>query len=115
MDATLIVLSNGFRPVGADLTIHHLSFSTNDAKRAREFYDPVLAVISLRLLERDERSLHYGTGDILLSLVAPVDGCAASPGNGVHAAFAARDRAMVRAVPRQNSTVVRMPASVLVA
>jgi hypothetical protein len=88
--------------------IHHLSFSTNDAKRAREFYDPVLAVISLRLLERDERSLHYGTGDILLSLVAPVDGCAASPGNGVHVAFAARDRQEFRARTRRSSACPRL-------
>jgi catechol 2,3-dioxygenase-like lactoylglutathione lyase family enzyme len=76
--------------------IHHLSLGTNDARRARAFYDPVLAVIGLRLIREDDDAVHYGTGDILFSLIAPVDGRPASPGNGVHIAFAAHDRPMVQ-------------------
>src|SRR4051794_24104993 len=76
--------------------IHHLSLGTNDARRARTFYDPVLAVLGLRLIREDDGALHYGTGDILFSLTSPVDGRPASPGNGVHVAFAARDRRMVQ-------------------
>jgi catechol 2,3-dioxygenase-like lactoylglutathione lyase family enzyme len=55
-----------------------------------------MAVIGLRLIEQDSAGLHDGTGDILFSLVVPVEGHGASPGNGAHVAFAARDRAMVR-------------------
>lgn len=76
--------------------IHHISLGTNDVGRARAFYDPVLAVIGFRLIRQDEDAVHYGTGEILFSLVAPVDGRPASPGNGVHVAFAAGDRAMVQ-------------------
>ena len=39
---------------------------------------------------------HYGTGDILFSLVKPADERPASPGNGAHVAFAARNRQVVR-------------------
>ncbi|GJD48325.1 hypothetical protein OPKNFCMD_1043 [Methylobacterium crusticola] len=77
--------------------IHHLSLGTNDVARARAFYDAVLAVLGLRLIKQDAGGIHYGTGDILLSLVTPVDGRPAAPGNGVHVAFQARDQAMVRA------------------
>lgn len=75
--------------------IHHLSLGTNDIERARAFYDPVLAVIGLRPIGNYENSADYGTGDFLLSLENPFDGKEASPGNGVHVAFQARDRAMV--------------------
>ena len=76
--------------------IHHVSLGTNDLRRARAFYDAVLGVVGLRLLKHDEESLDYGIGDILFSLETPVDGAPATPGNGVHICFAARDRAMVQ-------------------
>jgi len=76
--------------------IHHISLGTNDVGRARAFYDPVLAVIGFRLIRQDEDAVHYGTGEILFSLVTPVDGRPASPGNGVHVAFAVGERAMVQ-------------------
>jgi catechol 2,3-dioxygenase-like lactoylglutathione lyase family enzyme len=75
--------------------IHHLSFGTNDVERARAFYDPVLAVVGLRRLDADGTALDYGIGQFLLSLETPVDGEPATPGNGIHIAFAAQDRAMV--------------------
>jgi catechol 2,3-dioxygenase-like lactoylglutathione lyase family enzyme len=77
--------------------IHHVSLGTNDAERARAFYDPVLTLLGLRLIKADEKSADYGTGDVLFSLETPVDGRPASTGNGVHVAFLARDRAMVQA------------------
>lgn len=77
--------------------IHHLSLGTNNVQRARRFYDPVLAVIGLRLIHQGETSADYGTGDFLFSLEKPFDKRPASPGNGVHVAFQAKDRAMVRA------------------
>jgi catechol 2,3-dioxygenase-like lactoylglutathione lyase family enzyme len=75
--------------------IHHVSLGTNDLKRARAFYDPVLALLGLRLLSEDDKSLDYGVGAVLFSLETPVDGKAATPGNGVHIAFMAEDPGMV--------------------
>ncbi|MXP63658.1 VOC family protein [Roseomonas sp. M0104] len=80
--------------------IHHVSLGTSDVGRARAFYDPVLAVVGFRLIRQDGEAVHYGTGEILFSLVVPVDGRPASPGNGVHVAFAAQDKAMVQAFHR---------------
>lgn|ERR687893_339530 len=77
--------------------IHHVSLGTNDIDRARAFYDPLMALLGLRLIEAKDRALLYGTGEVLFSVERPVDGQPASPGNGVHVAFAARDRAMVEA------------------
>ena len=75
--------------------IHHLSLGTNDLKKARAFYNPVLAVLGLRLLKEDDTSLDYGVGAVLFSLETPVDGKKASPGNGVHVAFMAEGPDMV--------------------
>jgi catechol 2,3-dioxygenase-like lactoylglutathione lyase family enzyme len=75
--------------------IHHVSLGTNDVKRARSFYDPVLGVLGLRLLKEDETSLDYGVATIMFSLETPVDGRTASVGNGVHVAFVAQGPAMV--------------------
>jgi catechol 2,3-dioxygenase-like lactoylglutathione lyase family enzyme len=75
--------------------IHHLSLGANDLKKARAFYDPVLAVLGLRLLKEDDKSLDYGVGAVLFSLETPVDGKPASPGNGVHVAFMAEGPDMV--------------------
>lgn len=76
--------------------IHHVSVGTNDVRRARTFYDPLMALIGLRVLKSSERSVHYGASDIIFSLETPVDGEPASPGNGVHIAFQAPDRETVR-------------------
>ncbi len=75
--------------------IHHVSLGTNDLKRAKAFYDPVMKVLGLRLLSRDDKSLDYGVGMVQFSLETPVDGKPASRGNGVHIAFMAEDPDMV--------------------
>lgn len=75
--------------------IHHVSLGTNDIARARAFYDAVLAVLGIRLLNSDAQSADCGTASFGFSLETPVDGKPASPGNGVHIAFAAGRRAMV--------------------
>jgi len=77
--------------------IHHLSLGTNDAARARRFYDPVMAVLGLKLLADKDGSLDYGVNRFLFSLEKPTDGRPATPGNGVHIAFEAADRSMVEA------------------
>lgn len=75
--------------------IHHVSLGTNDVARARSFYDPIMRLLGLRLLQASGRAADYGVGDILFSLEVPVDGRPATVGNGVHVAFQAYDRAMV--------------------
>lgn len=76
--------------------IHHVSFGTNDISRARAFYDPVLNLLGLRLVQASDRAADYGTDDIMFSIESPVDGQPATAGNGVHVAFQARDRQMVQ-------------------
>jgi catechol 2,3-dioxygenase-like lactoylglutathione lyase family enzyme len=76
--------------------LHHLSLGTNNIKRAKAFYDPLISLIGFRLLKSSETAAHYGASDIVFSLETPVDGSAASSGNGVHIAFQAPDRETVR-------------------
>ena len=76
--------------------IHHVSFGTNDVRRAARFYDPLMDLVGLRRLKMNDGGVHYGTGEILFSLVTTTNDRAASAGNGAHIAFQARDRAMVR-------------------
>jgi catechol 2,3-dioxygenase-like lactoylglutathione lyase family enzyme len=75
--------------------IDHVSLGTNDIARAKAFYDPVLAVLDIKLQAQEERELLYGAGQFIISIVVPLDGKPATPGNGTHIAFAAKDRAMV--------------------
>jgi catechol 2,3-dioxygenase-like lactoylglutathione lyase family enzyme len=76
--------------------LHHVSLGTNDIARSRAFYDPLMKLLGMRLILADERSLNYGTADIVFSLEKPVDGRPAGMGNGVHVAFQARDRHTVQ-------------------
>ena len=75
--------------------IHHVTFGTNDVERAQHFYDPLMDLVGLRRLKVNEGGVHYGTGEIVFSLVTTVNGQPATAGNGTHVAFQARDRAMV--------------------
>lgn len=77
--------------------LHHVSVGTNDVKRARKFYDAVLAVVGLRCLNERNGSADYGASDTIFSVEKPVDGKPATAGNGVHIAFTAGSRAMVQA------------------
>ena len=74
--------------------IHHVSIGTNDAARARRFYDAVLPILGLRAMPGGD-GLDYGTGQTEFSIEEPADGQPATVGNGVHIAFAAEDRATV--------------------
>jgi catechol 2,3-dioxygenase-like lactoylglutathione lyase family enzyme len=76
--------------------IHHVSVGTNSMAAARAFYDPVMSCLGLRVLNSDDESVDYGSSDIFFSVETPVNGQAASAGNGVHIAFKVMDREMVR-------------------
>ena len=76
--------------------IHHVSVGTDDLKRARAFYDPLMSLIGFRLLKASDKAAHYGASEIVFSLEAPANGLPAAPGNGIHIAFLAPDRETVR-------------------
>ena len=80
--------------------IHHVSFGTRDAVRAKAFYDPVLAVVGWRGIKSGDTAVDYGISEIMFSLETPSDGGEATVGNGAHVAFVARDRATVDAFYR---------------
>jgi catechol 2,3-dioxygenase-like lactoylglutathione lyase family enzyme len=75
-----------------DQMIHHVSVGTNDIRRAKAFYDPLMALIGFRILKESDKAVHYGASDIVFSLETPTDGFPATAGNGVHVAFQAPDR-----------------------
>jgi len=75
--------------------LHHVSVGTNDVARARAFYDAVMPVLGMRLLNGSADSAEYGVGMFLFSVETPIDGSPATAGNGVHIAFSAGRRAMV--------------------
>ena len=75
--------------------IHHVSFGTRDARRAKAFYDPVLAVVGWRCIQSSDRAADYGVSEIMFSLETPIEGGEATAGNGSHVAFVARDREAV--------------------
>jgi catechol 2,3-dioxygenase-like lactoylglutathione lyase family enzyme len=74
--------------------IHHLSVGSNDVARAKTFYDPVLAVLGMRVLKDRDTAVDYGVSTLIFSIETPIEG-SATAGNGVHIAFAAEHRTMV--------------------
>lgn len=72
--------------------IHHVSFGTNDSERARKFYEPLLEVAGLRLMDERDGALDFGSGTTIFSLEKPINGKPATPGNGAHIAFSLETR-----------------------
>ena len=75
--------------------LDHVSFGTNDIDRAHAFYAPLMSLVGLHLIKKDKTGAHYGVSEILFSLVRPVNGKPATPGNGAHVCFRVRDRETV--------------------
>lgn len=78
--------------------LHHVSLGTNDLKRAKEFYVPVLATLGMELFYEDANSINFGSGSLAtltFSVEKPFDGKQATAGNGVHIAFLAEGRGAV--------------------
>ena len=48
--------------------IHHVSVGTNDIKRARIFYEPLMSLIGFRILKSSDKAVHFGSSDIVFSL-----------------------------------------------
>ena len=80
------------------MPIDHVSVGSNDIARARVFYLLALAPLGLRMVaEAAGRSCDFGIDSVAFSIETPVNGAAASPGNGVHVCFKAASRAAVAA------------------
>lgn len=81
--------------------ISHVSVGVNDVRRSQRLYDPLMRLLGLRVVASDEESVDYGVDQLVFSLETPSDRRPATPGNGVHIAFAAPDRATVDAFHRE--------------
>jgi catechol 2,3-dioxygenase-like lactoylglutathione lyase family enzyme len=81
--------------------ISHVSVGVNDVARAKAFYDPLMSLLGLRVRASDAESVDYGADALVFSLETPVNRKPATPGNGVHIAFAVPDRATVDAFHRE--------------
>ena len=80
--------------------IGYVTLGTNNKDRAAKFYDDVLGVMgATRTWEMDKLiGWGVGTGSPMLMIIKPADGNAATVGNGVMVALAAKDKAQVDAV-----------------
>lgn len=69
----------------------NVCLGTNDLERAGAFYDAVLAPMGLERLSTDDREIGYGVsgGDPMLWVLKPINGEAATSGNGTQASFEA--------------------------
>ena len=82
--------------------IHHVSIGVNDIARAKAFYDPLMRILGLQIRQADTESVDYGSDvGLVFSLETPLDKRPATPGNGVHIAFAAPDRQTVETFHRE--------------
>ncbi|EOE0842282.1 VOC family protein [Pseudomonas sp. NPDC077186] len=73
----------------------HVTLGTNDLEKARAFYNAVLPALGYgNLANKDNASVWSGAGAHLVVLT-PVDGKAATVGNGVTIGFVAPSRAAV--------------------
>jgi catechol 2,3-dioxygenase-like lactoylglutathione lyase family enzyme len=73
----------------------HMTVGTNDLEKGRAFYDGVLGALGLkRLYNTDDRS-GYGASAPEFMVVKPLDGKAASAGNGTTIGFVASGHAAV--------------------
>lgn len=75
--------------------IHHVSVGTNDLAASKRFYDAVPPIVGVLPLSAAPDGVGYHAGQFHLSVQVPIDGAAATVGNGSHVAFAVENRAMV--------------------
>jgi catechol 2,3-dioxygenase-like lactoylglutathione lyase family enzyme len=80
--------------------LHHVSLGTNDLARAARFYDAIMQVLKVPVIQKKDRLIEYGSATLSVSIEKPLDGKPASIGNGTHIAFHALDRNMVDAFHR---------------
>lgn len=77
--------------------IGYITLGTNDLVRGARFYDAIAAEFGVARMGTSERLIIWGTpgGTAAIGLSLPFDGKPATVGNGVMAAFEAKDKAQV--------------------
>ena len=70
--------------------IHHVSLGTNDLKRTKAFYDPLMSLIGFRPLKLSDKAARYGASDIVFNLETPEEGLRATPGTAFMSHFKRR-------------------------
>lgn len=77
--------------------IGYVTLGTNDLKRAAAFYDAIAGEMGTKRMMEYETFIAWGEpgGAAGIGLTKPFDGNAATVGNGVMVALAAKDRAQV--------------------
>ena len=77
--------------------ISHLSLGTNDFDRAVAFYDEVLSTLGCKQIMKIPGAVAYGRAFPEFWVQTPIDGKAATVGNGTHVAFVAATKEEVHA------------------
>lgn len=72
--------------------LSHVSLGTNDYKRAKSFYDAVLATLQVKCLMEFDGAAGWGREFPDFWIGSPHDGGGASAGNGVHICFSASSK-----------------------
>ena len=82
--------------------IGYVTLGTNDLARGARFYDAIAAELGVTRMGTTERLIIWGTpgGTAAIGLSLPFDGKPATVGNGVMAAFEAKDKAQVERIHR---------------
>ncbi len=80
--------------------IGYVTVGTNDMTKAGAFYDELLAVIGAKRVMEQERYIYWGNkpGTPGFMIIKPLDGQAATVGNGVMVALVVKDTELVKAV-----------------
>jgi catechol 2,3-dioxygenase-like lactoylglutathione lyase family enzyme len=78
------------------MPLDHVSVGSGNIPAARQFYLLALAPLGMKIIEEAPGAFaDFGLESIEFSIETPVDGRAASAGNGVHICFLANTRAAV--------------------
>jgi len=77
--------------------IGYVTVGTNDLKKAGEFYDKICSELGMGRFMADDRLIAWGSpgGGAGFGVALPYDGKPMTVGNGVMAAFGAKDKAQV--------------------
>ncbi|MEM9169026.1 MAG: VOC family protein [Pseudomonadota bacterium] len=78
--------------------IGYVTLGTNDLPRAAAFYDALAGVFGVKRMMEEETFIAWGEpgGGAGVALTTPFNGAPATVGNGVMAAFQAKDEAQIR-------------------
>jgi len=76
-------------------SICHASVGTNDLVKAKQFYQPLLAILGIEMVCDYQHAIAFGKGYPEFWVQIPFDKLTASAGNGVHFGFVATNKKQV--------------------